>query len=48
LSAATPRTRSYWPETPPRIRFNDAIPVIGRDAADFALFRESVERMDRP
>ena len=32
----------------PRIRFNDAILVIDRYAADFALFRESVERMDRP
>jgi uncharacterized protein YkwD len=32
----------------PRSRFNDVTPVIGRDAADFALFRESVERMDQP
>jgi hypothetical protein len=48
LSAATPRIRSYAPEPPPQIRFGYATPVIGRDAADFALFRESVERMDRP
>jgi uncharacterized protein YkwD len=32
----------------PRIRFNDATPTIGRGAAEAALFRESVERMDRP
>jgi hypothetical protein len=48
LSAATPGARSYAPVPPRRIRFNDATSVIGRDAADFALFRESVERMDRP
>jgi hypothetical protein len=35
-------------EPMPRIRFNDATPTIGRGAAEAALFRESVERMDRP
>jgi len=44
----------FWPFLPlllkpmPRIRFNDATPTIGRGAAEAALFRESVERMDRP
>ena len=35
-------------EPMPRIRFNDATPTNGRGAAEAALFRESVERMDRP
>jgi hypothetical protein len=48
LSVATPRARSYVLEPMPRIRFNDATPTIGRGAAEAALFRESVERMDRP
>jgi hypothetical protein len=40
--------RSYVLEPMPRIRFNDATPIIDRGAAEAALFRESVERMDRP
>jgi hypothetical protein len=48
LPAATSRARSHVPGPMPRSRFNDVTPVIGRDAADFALFRESVERMDQP
>ena len=48
LPVATPRARSYVLEPMPRIRFNDATPTIGRGAAEAALFRESVERMDRP
>jgi hypothetical protein len=48
LPVATPRARSYVLEPIPRIRFSDATPIIGRDAAEAALFRESVERMDRP
>ena len=48
LPVATPRARSYVLEPMPRIRFNDATPIIGRGAAEAALFRESVERMDRP
>jgi hypothetical protein len=48
LPVATPRARSYALEPMPRIRFNDATPTIGRGAAEAALFRESVERMDRP
>jgi hypothetical protein len=48
LPVATPRARSYVSEPMPRIRFNDATLTIGRGAAEAALFRESVERMDRP
>ena len=48
LPGATTRARSYVLEPMPRIRFNDATPTIGRGAAEAALFRESVERMDRP
>jgi len=48
IDFATPRARSYVLEPMPRIRFNDATPTIGRGAAEAALFRESVERMDRP
>jgi len=48
LPVATPRARSYVLEPMPRIRFNDAPSTIGRGAAEAALFRESVERMDRP
>jgi hypothetical protein len=48
LPATTRRERSWVLGLMPGIRFNEATPFIGRGVADAALFRESVERMDRP
>ena|SRR5690242_15930700 len=48
LRAATRREPRQVSGPLRQIRFNAATLIIGRGAADAALFRESVERKDRP